>query len=190
MLTLPNLLSGLRLGLTPVLLYLAHGDHRTVFLAVLALSLLSDAVDGILARWLGQTSQLGARLDSWADLLTGLSLPLCAWWLWPGPVAQEAPWLTALVFCYLMPVVLGFVRFRRLTSYHTIAWKVLAWVIAGAAVALLGWGIGWPIQVVLPFVALASLEEIAITIVLPEWRSNVPSLRHALALRRERVSKT
>ena len=64
-------LSLLRLALVPVLVGLAYLPQRgEAFLGVLAVSLLSDVLDGYLARKLGQASELGAKLDSWGDMLT------------------------------------------------------------------------------------------------------------------------
>ena len=189
MANVPNLLSSVRLFLVPVLLLLAWADQRRLFLPCLVVSLVTDAADGFLARKLNQATELGAKLDSWADFLTYLSLPVCAWRLWPDVVREQAAFLTALIFCYLVPVVLGFLKFRRLTSYHTVANKVLAVPVAAAALGLLGWGVGWPFRVLLPLVAIVELEEIAITIVLSQWRANVPSLWHALQITRREAQK-
>ncbi|MDC1144981.1 CDP-alcohol phosphatidyltransferase family protein, partial [Porticoccaceae bacterium] len=63
--SIPNILSFLRLGLVPVLIGLALVQAGQLFLWVLAVSLLSDVLDGFLARKLNQVSELGAKLDSW-----------------------------------------------------------------------------------------------------------------------------
>src|SRR5437773_3019566 len=104
MVTLPNILSSVRLALVPVLLGLAWGGHSHGFLACLIISLLTDATDGLLARRLHQTSELGAKLDSWADLFTYLSLPLCAWWLRPEVIRQEAFYIGGGIVFYLFAV--------------------------------------------------------------------------------------
>ena len=53
---------------TPVLLVLAWNGAAGAFLALCALGLVSDVLDGVLARRLGQESDFGARLDQWAEL--------------------------------------------------------------------------------------------------------------------------
>ncbi len=69
-LTIPNLLSILRLGLLPVFLWLLLGLKEDVLAAlVLMLAGISDYLDGYLARKLDQTSKLGAVLDPVADRL-------------------------------------------------------------------------------------------------------------------------
>lgn len=79
-LTWPNRISVLRLLLVPpfVLLLLNHQDlgpaARYAALGVFALLALSDSIDGILARRLGERTRLGAVLDPLADKV----LILCA----------------------------------------------------------------------------------------------------------------
>ena len=88
-LTIPNLLSVLRLLGVPVFLWLLLGPHADGWaLAVLALSGVTDWADGVLARRLDQYSDLGALLDPLADrlyilaTLVGLVLRhIIPWWL-------------------------------------------------------------------------------------------------------------
>src|SRR2546426_669826 len=131
MLTVPNLLSGVRLLLVPLLLGLAWTGNAQLFLFGLIASLISDLADGFFARVLKQTSALGAKLDSWGDMATYLSLPFCAWWLQPDVIRQEAAWLTAGLATYVAAILFGFFRFGRLTSYHTWSGKLAA-VLMGA----------------------------------------------------------
>jgi cardiolipin synthase len=68
--TLPNLLSVLRLLGVPFFLWLLLGPHADGWaIVVLAVSGATDWADGKLARALGQSSRLGALLDPAADRL-------------------------------------------------------------------------------------------------------------------------
>jgi cardiolipin synthase len=70
LLTIPNLLSVLRLAGVPLFLYLLLGPRADGWaLLVLVLAGFSDWLDGKLARWLDQSSRLGALLDPAADRL-------------------------------------------------------------------------------------------------------------------------
>ena len=89
--SLPNLISGARLLLAPVLVGLAWAGLPLVFLAGLGLALVSDWADGWFARRSKSKSALGARLDSAADFATYLVLALGSWWLWPEHLRGEAP---------------------------------------------------------------------------------------------------
>jgi cardiolipin synthase len=70
LLTIPNLLSVLRLLGVPVFLWLLLGPHADGWaLGVLALSGFTDWLDGVLARRLHQQSEFGAMLDPAVDRL-------------------------------------------------------------------------------------------------------------------------
>ena len=79
--TIPNLLSLFRLGLIPVYirLYLKAVEPAEYYSAgvILAISCLTDAADGIIARHFHMVSMLGMILDPLADKLTQFTLILC-----------------------------------------------------------------------------------------------------------------
>ena len=69
-LTVPNLLSVLRLAGVPLFLWLLLGPQADGWaVVVLAVSGITDYLDGKLARWLNQYSRLGALLDPAVDRL-------------------------------------------------------------------------------------------------------------------------
>lgn len=80
-LTIPNLLSLFRLVLIPVYItiYLRARDTVDYFLAaaILAVSCLTDMIDGKIARHFNMITDLGKLLDPIADKLTQFALILC-----------------------------------------------------------------------------------------------------------------
>ena len=179
-----NALSAARLVLAPVLLLLAWRRLEDAFLGCLVASLATDMVDGTIARRLGQTSRLGSVLDSLGDLATYSVVPVCAAWLHPELLERERVVFWTTVACYLGPVAVGLLRFRRLTSYHTWTAKLAAYLVGAGALALFaGYGT-LMLRLALPFLVVAALENLAITAVLPAWRPDVPTVFHALAIRR------
>ena len=80
-LTLPNLISFLRLVGVPIFLWLMLGPHHDVAaVIVLAVGGSSDWIDGWVARRLGQVSRLGELLDPLADRLYILAVLVAFTW--------------------------------------------------------------------------------------------------------------
>jgi CDP-diacylglycerol--glycerol-3-phosphate 3-phosphatidyltransferase len=181
---LPNILSGFRLVAAPFLLWFAWTGHPNLFLILLSVSLLSDSVDGFIARRLKVASGLGTRLDSWGDLATYLTVPLCAWWLWPEILQREALFVLVAVGAYVVPILAGLAKFRRVPSYHTWAAKGSAVLMSVAAFVLFITEIAWPFRLAALIQALEALEEVLITIELPVPQGNVRSLWHARKIRK------
>lgn len=79
--TIPNLLSLLRLLLIPVyvIIYLNATEDREYRLAaiILALSCLTDMIDGQIARHFHMITNLGKLLDPLADKITQFTLTIC-----------------------------------------------------------------------------------------------------------------
>lgn len=72
--TIPNLISLIRIFLVPLFAYLFMQGNFVPAVIVLALSGLSDCVDGKIARKFNQISALGKLLDPLADKLTQITL--------------------------------------------------------------------------------------------------------------------
>jgi cardiolipin synthase (CMP-forming) len=186
--TAANMVTLSRLVLAPVLLLLAYAGMPRAFAVLLAVSLATDIVDGKLARWLGQASRWGARLDSWADFATYASVPLCAYWLRPDLLGSEAMTFWAIVAAFAVPIVYGFIKYGTLTSYHTRGAVIAAYAVGGATIILFAGGPTWPLRIAAAVLVAAELEEIAITTVLPRPVTMVRSLPVALRIRRERFA--
>ena len=73
-LTVPNLLSLIRIILIPVFGVLFYHDHVLAAVIVLAVSGLTDLFDGKIARRFNQVSELGKILDPIADKLTQMTI--------------------------------------------------------------------------------------------------------------------
>jgi cardiolipin synthase len=88
-LTVPNLLSIIRLAGVPLFLWLLLGPQADEWaLLVLVASGVTDWLDGKIARWLNQASRLGALLDPAADRLYTLATVIAfvlrdivPWWV-------------------------------------------------------------------------------------------------------------
>ena len=177
---IPNLLSLFRIIAAPFLLLSGWLEMPTLFFILFGLMLFSDVLDGFIARMLDQTSELGARLDSYGDILTYLSTPLAAWWLWPNMIKEELYYIIAAIIIYILPALFSLIKFGKLASYHTWITKVSAILMSAGVVLLLGFEKPLLFHIAIYFLVLEMVENIAITIILPKQKSNIHSLWHAL----------
>ena len=184
-LNLPNLISALRVGMVPLLVWLAFEQNAEMFLWVLAFSLFTDALDGYLARKLNQVTKLGTQMDSWADVATYAVMLLGLWKIWPQIYHGEFTYLIIAFSSWLVPLLVCFARFQRFPSYHTWAAKLAAIALApGYFVATL-WVEPVMFRIVLLLYLWVALEQVIITSILPRWQGNVDGLWHALKIARE-----
>lgn len=172
-----------RIIVAPIILVAAwHGRHD-VFLWLAVYCMLSDIFDGKIARWMGQASEFGARLDSWADQLMVVSGVLCAMWLQPQLIHSELPFVLFVVGGNFLAIGLGWRKFGRLTSYHTTAARLMAYIAGAGAIVAITWGWPWLFRAGALVAIYSAAEEIAITFTLDAWTANVPSLAVARAIR-------
>ena len=179
----PNVLSAFRVLCVPLLLALAWNGAMGIFLILFALALLSDVLDGLLARRLEQESEFGAQLDQWADFALWVSFPVGAWWLWPEVVHREAPYVILAIVCLLLPTAIAYAKYRTVPGYHTWSAKLSAVLMGVAVPLLLIFDLAWPFRVSALFLLVSAVDELGITALLAECRHDVPSVLHASRLR-------
>ncbi len=114
-LTIPNIISIIRLAGVPLFLWLVLGPEADGWaLAVLMLSGVTDWLDGYLARKLNQTSKFGQVLDPVADRLYILAVVL-------GLALRDIiPWWLAVLLPARDLMLWGLVPFLRSRGYHAL----------------------------------------------------------------------
>lgn len=178
-------LTGLRLVLGPVLVGMAYAGVAgwpAVCVALAAFG--SDYFDGVLARRFGVDRAAVRRFDSATDTVFFLCAAWAVWHLHPELLRPFLPLVWAVVALEVARYVFDLVKFRREAAYH--AWSAKAWGLSlfAALVVLLGWGRAVPlVPVALGLGVVADLEGLAMSVVLPVWTHDVPSLWHARRMR-------
>lgn len=188
--SIPTALTVFRLLSAPVLMVLAYMGRERYFLWLAIAALLSDVLDGALARRLGASSETGRLLDSWADLLIALVAFAGATLLWPDTMREEAGYFALVLAALVIPNAWGLLRFRRLLGYHTVSAKASGVLLAVSAVLLFTGLTPVPFRLA-AFVELAvAAEYIAISLITPEWTGEMKSVLHAWRRRRESLGGT
>jgi phosphatidylglycerophosphate synthase len=180
---LPNLLSAFRIACVPVLLLLAWNGATGIFLLLFGLGLLSDVLDGMLARRLGQQSDFGARLDQWGDFALWLVLPFGAWWLWRDIVVRESAYVVLAIAAMVVPTAVAYAKYRAVPGYHTWSVKTGAILMGIGVPLLLVFDYPWPFRLAALFQLVCAIDELGITVLLAQCHHDVPSVFHAARLR-------
>jgi cardiolipin synthase len=171
-----NLISAFRILIAPVLFVFAIQQMETWFLGMLIFSGLTDVLDGYIARKLQQTSALGAHLDSWGDFVIYSTMAICAWILWPELTQQVIVYYVMILCSFVLPVLIGLIKFREFTGYHTWGVKIAVLVTFAGYLALYAGFAQWPFMIASGLCVIAAVEEILITLVLRHERTDVRSL--------------
>ena len=183
--TIPNVISFIRILLAPGIITMGSLDHPHWFLGVYAGSLLTDFLDGFLARLLHQQSKLGSQLDTIGDVMTGIAVMIGGYLIWPEVIRGE---VLGFLMILLMLAISGSVTlftYHHLPSYHTWCAK-LSTIILGVGTWVLFAGISpWVFRAGVVILVISALEEIAITLLLPNWQPSVPHIFRALELRKK-----
>ncbi|MCB0429457.1 MAG: CDP-alcohol phosphatidyltransferase family protein [Flavobacteriales bacterium] len=176
-LTLPNVLSSLRLMAFPVLMYLAFSGMERWFAIVFCSGLVTDILDGWIARTFNMRTSLGAKLDSLADIgmyiaaFTGVYL-----FKWET-LGTHKPMLVLYLILYVGSQAISFIRFGKHPTLHLYSFKIggylqgilfFTWFASGLYV--------WYYYVALSWGVLACVEEAVVLIWLPAYRSDVKGL--------------
>ena len=179
-------LTGLRALLAPVVVMLAiYAPNRLAFGVCLILAFVSDILDGFVARRLDIATPNLRRLDSVADSAFYVAATFAAWLLYPRVIDDHLAALLLLGALELARYAFDFAKFGREASYHMWSSKVWGVALFVTFFALLAMGYtGQAVAVAVYLGILADIEGLVISFALPRWRSDVPSIFHALKLRR------
>lgn len=167
-----------RIITAPILVLLIFNKQLDWFKWLLALSFFTDAIDGYLARRYKVTSIAGARLDSIGDDLTIVVATF-------GMIAFKSTFLKQEIFIFVLlfslfalQTVLAFIKYGKMTSFHTYSAKVAA-VLQGIFLILLFF-LPNPLYELFYAAAFVTtfelIEELIITFLLPKWETNVKGL--------------
>lgn len=175
--TVPNILSFYRLvAAVPLAVLVVTGD-QPLFALLFLVSLISDILDGLIARLFHLQTPFGARLDSWADTATSwVGLAGVLRFAWPA-IAAHLSWLLSFVVLAQLLNLAMLMKFRRIVGLHSYSYKLAAYLQGAAALLLLWTGQWtWLCDLAIAWGLVACIEELLIVQVLEEPLTDVKGL--------------
>lgn len=185
---IPILLVIFRFLLAPVILAITfcfHENGRAAIVILMYLGLISDIFDGIIARNLGVATEKLRRLDSQVDMIFWLAIGISTWILFPDLIKNNA-FPIILIFsmeamCYLISII----RFGKEPCTHSFLAKMWGITLLIAFTSLIGFNVaGIPFLITIIFGLVSHFDRILILLILPEWTHDIPSIYHAVLIRK------
>lgn len=177
-----------RLVLVPVILALAYfvgNDARLVILILMYLGLISDILDGIIARKQNISSAKLRRMDSQTDMIFWLSLGFATWMLFPELIARNAVVIWTILGMEVACYVISLIKFKKETCTHAFLSKLWGITLLIAFTSLIGFNhAGIPFTMAIVMGLLSHIDRILITLILPKWTHDIPSAYHAYLIRK------
>jgi len=114
----PNALSLYRLLVFPVILVLALTGHEKGYVIFLIISLISDVLDGNIARMFKLQTHFGAALDNLADICT-YAMAILGLFVFKWTDIEPYAWMLYLFFSvFFISYIVAFIRFKKIPGLH------------------------------------------------------------------------
>ena len=151
---------------------------------ILALGVLSDIFDGVLARKFNVVTDDLRLWDSRIDVIFWLCTAIALHILYP--MLWQISWVMIVVLGIMetIPRIISHIRFKREASTHHILSKIFTLFLwATISFTFLNGKLGNLYWVTLFIGIISQLEAIAIMLIIPEWAVDVKSIKSALKMR-------
>jgi len=176
-LTIPNLITSYRVIAFPAILYLALSGNEKLFTIFIVINFLTDVIDGFIARRFKMETEIGAKLDSFADNLTYL---LAFIGIYTFKLNDFIPHIISfLIFIGLLvlTIVVSLIKFGKFPSFHLYMTKIGGYIQGSFFICLFTIGFITPFYyLVIIWGILGAIEHLAIQMLIPEMRSNIKGL--------------
>lgn len=168
-----NILTIIRIIMSVVLFFVFN--QPVLFFILYTIGGITDVLDGYVARLTNTQSELGARLDSFADLLLfGIILMSVVRWM-GRDIIVYIPFLAGIAVIRLVNVAIAAYKYHTFAIIHTIGNKTAGFLLFFAP-AIIRLSCPWVLWFMCILAFLSALEETLIHITSRELDINRPSI--------------
>ena len=178
-----NILTALRAGIAPCLIWDAKDGHISHwFLVLFICGVLSDFFDGEILRRLKITNIQLRSLDSVMDAIFYMSVFVSMWFTHPAVIQTFIIPIAILLFTQTCSWMFSLIKYGKTTSYHSYIAKLWgATLLAGTIGFFVGQYQLFLFCVI--FGIFSNMEDIFITAIMPYWKCDILNIRSARELR-------
>ena len=153
-------------------------DRESIFTWLLLAALISDILDGGIARAFHLITRLGAFLDAAADMGTYLSAVIGIFVFKMDFVRDYWPGLAVVFGFYVLEKISSFIRYKKIfNAFHTYLSKITGYAQGAFVMSLFLFGFKWYLfYPALAVCVLANIEEMALARLLPDYQGDVKGL--------------
>jgi len=123
-LNIPNILSLYRLLSFPFVIILALMHYEQLFVILLCINLITDILDGFIARRFNMQTAIGAKLDSLADFGMYIQAFLGVYLFKSTEFAPHIFSFSIFIGLFIACMVFSLVKFKQFPSLHLYSWKI------------------------------------------------------------------
>jgi CDP-diacylglycerol--glycerol-3-phosphate 3-phosphatidyltransferase len=165
--------------------YFVGEEAKPLILVLMYLGLLSDILDGIVARKMNVSSAALRRMDSQTDMIFWLSIGFATWMLYPQLIRDNALAIYTILAMEAAVYAISLLKFKRETCTHAFLSKLWGITLLIAFTSLIGFNhAGIPFFAAITMGLVSHVDRILITLILPEWTHDIPSTYHAYLIRK------
>jgi phosphatidylglycerophosphate synthase len=164
--------------------------YSIIAVVLLIVGLLTDIFDGIIARKLNVSTEKIRRFDSTVDQVFFVAVTIATWVQCPAFFSGNSAWLIILVATEALTYLLCFLKFKKEIATHTIGAKLWTLLLCATLIqVMLQCQSGFLFMCCFWVGIVTRLEIIGIILALKAWANDIPSLYHAIKLRKGKAIK-
>ena len=183
----PGALVGFRI-IAAIVLFIDSWDRiiSPWFIPLFVIAFLTDVFDGMIARKLKVSTESIRKADGIADTMLYVFLAVSALRIFTDDLLAAAIPFAILICLQGTLFVTSYIKFQKAPSYHGWSAKLWGLSLAVTIIAIFGFHQPFPWLIICLVIGwINSIEEIAMTLILPKWNHDIWSLFRAIEIRQE-----
>ena len=165
-------------------------NFRLIIIMLIALGLISDIFDGIIARRLGISTAKMRRMDSTVDQFFWLAVVAAAYIIDPQFFKDNRIQIIIIISLEAICYLISFLKFKKEVATHAISSKIWTLILFATLIQIIAVNHSTILFNICLYLGIATrLEIISIVLLIKTWTNDVPSVYHAVLIRKGKPIK-